>query len=76
MVDVGSGSIDKIATLGRCTCAGLAPAVAWSPDGELVAFTGVGQRVGIYTVPARGGELTRINSEQVGGTLAWQPILD
>ena len=34
VVDVGSGSIHKIATLGRCTCEGLAPAVAWSPDGS------------------------------------------
>ncbi len=52
--DVAAGSGRRIATLGRCTCASLAPAVAWSPDGELVAFTGVGGRIGIYTVPAAG----------------------
>jgi hypothetical protein len=74
VVDVASGSVKKIANLGRCTCEGLAPAVAWSPDGELVAFTGVGQRVGIYTVRVRGGEVTHVNSEQVGGALAWQPV--
>jgi hypothetical protein len=74
--DVASGSVRRIATLGRCTCAGLAPAVAWSPDGELVAFTGVGRQVGVYTVPAQDGEVVRISTEQVGTALAWQPVID
>lgn len=76
VVDAGAGSVRKIATLGRCTCAAGGPAVAWSPDGELVAFTGVGGRVGIYTVPAQDGDVERLSDEQVGGSLAWQPILD
>ena len=74
--DVAAGSVRRIATLGRCTCASLAPAVAWSPDGQLVAFTGVGRRIGVYTVPAGDGEVVRISTEQVGTALAWQPVID
>ncbi len=78
-VDAASGSALQLAEAGECFCLGLPPgAVSWSPDGTTVGFTVtrvIGLK-GIFTVPALGGKAERLNREQVGGALAWQPIAD
>lgn len=76
-IDVASNDFVKIAVMGTCVCDGRSPlSVAWSPDGRLVAFTGVGRHSGVFTVPAQGGTAERVSRERVGGTLSWRAAED
>ncbi len=78
-VDATTGTRRQLAAAGECFCLGNPPpAVAWSPDGTTVGFTvtHVSGLKGMFTVPALGGDAERLNREEVGGALAWQPIVD
>lgn len=79
-VDAASGASRPLADAGECFCVlGLPPAaVSWSPDGSLVGFTitRVDGLKGVFAVPAHGGEVERLSHEKVGGSLAWQPVVD
>jgi Tol biopolymer transport system component len=47
-------------------------AARWSPDGRQVAFVRDGD---VWTVPAGGGEASRVTSAgDIGAALAWQPL--
>ena len=62
---------------GHCFCLGLAPpAVAWSPDGRLLAVT-ISQRAGgpgVFTMKTDGSDWTLLLSGRFGGRIAWQPL--
>ncbi len=78
-VDAASGRVRTLADVGECFCLGLPPAaVAWSPDGSLIGFTRtqVNGLKGVFAVPALGGDAARLSDKLVGGSLAWQPVLD
>jgi Tol biopolymer transport system component len=75
-VDVTTGERRDLAEAGRCACLGIPPpAVAWSPDGRLVAFAGAPPHIGLFTVPSQGGEVERLSSRRFHGRLAWQPVV-
>ena len=76
-VDLTTGKTRELTDAGRCFCLGTPPpAVAWSPDGRLIAFAGVPPRSGVYTIPAAGGEVERLSTRAFYGALAWQPVID
>jgi Tol biopolymer transport system component len=72
-VDVESGTVRALADAGTCiTCSGPTPGVAWSPDGELIAYTEY--RGLLHAVPADGGEPELLTTQPVIAPLAWQPV--
>lgn len=76
-VDLTTGEKRRLAVAGHCYCLGTPPpAVAWSPDGSLIAFAGTTGRRGVFTLPVQGGELTRVSAPPAYGSLAWQPLVD
>ena len=76
-LDLTTGETRELTGAGRCFCLGTPPpAVAWSPDGRLIALAGVPPRRGVYTVPAAGGEVERLSTRAFYGALAWQPVND
>ena len=76
-VDLSTGEKRRLAVAGHCYCLGTPPpAVAWSPDGSLIAFAGTAPRRGVFTLPVQGGEVTRVSAPPAYGSLAWQPLVD
>ena len=68
----GSGRT-TVADIGPCLCVG-GPSLAWSPDGNLLAFSGrAGRSNGLYAMNADGTGLRRL-ATGVSGPLAWQPV--
>ena len=84
VVDHTSGAATTVHDAGHCYCLGLTPpAVAWSPDGELIAVAtthgvhdpGGARAPGVYVVHPDGTGWTRL---AVGDfrAVAWQPLAE
>lgn len=76
VVDLDGRTTRTLTQAGECFCLGHpTPALAWSPDGRLVAYTlrTVARDKGVYTVPATGGDPDRVSRVRSVAALAWQP---
>jgi WD40 repeat protein len=73
MIEPDGSARTTVADIGPCLCVG-GPSLAWSPDGNLLAFTGrAGRSNGLYAMRADGTGLRRM-ATGVSGPLAWQPV--
>lgn len=80
VVSADGGAVQRVADAGHCACLGLAPpALAWSPDGALLAVNAVdppGGSSGIYTVEPDGSGWRLRHAGVFGPMLAWRPVSD
>jgi Tol biopolymer transport system component len=73
MIEPDGSGRTPVAEIGPCLCVA-GPSLAWSPDGNLLAFTGrAGRSNGLYAMNADGTGLRRM-ATGVSGPLAWQPV--
>lgn len=86
VLDLGSGATELSRYVGGCYCLNVSPpAVAWSPDGSLIAVNvvdngrrdtkGAARNAGVHVVRPDGTGWRQLTTESATWGLAWQPSM-